>query len=187
MELVKSVPITEINSEQLKQEFYGESYKFKITDVNLTEFDGNNQITVIEQKQSVNVTISGYINEPFKIGARMRDRIFNDDDYINGDSVDINGNNINLIFYGVRIIREKNVPSLLVDNVTELYGFLKPLYVNAGEMSVESEKNIFLTYKELVELLEGTTVNLGVNTVTNKHHSVQKWITKYKKGDTNGD
>lgn len=203
MELIKSVPITDINSESIKLELGGQcnyykngAVKFNITDVNLTEPDGhrNPLITNLARKKRIDVTISGYINEPFKV--RNDDVKKPDPDRLDSDYVDIQDKNINITFHGVRVIREKsfnnelqqviNVPRLMIDNTHELYGFLKPLYVNKGEMSELSEQNIYLSFNEIVELLKDISVNLGVKDAGNSRVTVYNWITEYKKGDTNG-
>lgn len=206
MDLVDSVPITDINTESVKLEIHGHckyfknaGLKFNITDVNLTEPDKNRNplITNLARKKRINVTISGYIDEPFKIKKSDVKNSDPDTDKPYREYMDIQEKNLNITFYGVRIIREKsfndslqtviNVPRLMIDNTHELYGFLKPLYVNKGEMSLLSEKNIYLSFQELVELLKDSTVNLGVIDTTDNVVTNFKWITEYKKGDTNGD
>lgn len=171
MDLVDSVPITDINTESVKMELTGHckyydstGIKFNITDVNMTEWDNkrNPLITSMARKKRINVTISGYIDEPFKIRKTEVKNI--DPDLIKTDYINIQEKNINITFSGVRIIRDKiwherlqtvmTPPKLMVDNTHELYGFLKPIYVNKGEMSVLSEQNIYISFQELVELLK---------------------------------
>lgn len=141
------------------------------------------------------MTISGYIDEPFKIRKTEVKNI--DPDLIKTDYINIQEKNINITFSGVRIIRDKiwherlqtvmTPPKLMVDNTHELYGFLKPIYVNKGEMSVLSEQNIYISFQELVELLKNSTVNLGVSDAGDDRVTHYNWITEYKKGDSNGD
>lgn len=204
MDLVDSVPITDINTESVKMELSGHykyydpsGIRFNITDVNLTEWDNsrNPLITTMARKKRINVTISGYIDEPFKI--RKSNVKNSDPDLINSDYVNIQEKNMNITFSGIRIIRDRiwherlqtviTPPKLMVDNTHELYGFLKPIYVNKGEMSVLSEKNIYISFQELMELLKNSTVNLGVTDTGDSNFSNYRWITEYKKGDNNGD
>ena len=206
MDLIDSVPITDINSENMKQEinenyrFYNDgTVKFKITDVKLTESDsnGNQLITKLARKKRVNVTISGYIDEFFKVCEPTVPKIFLNRDINHKGSVNIQGTPINITFYGVRVIRNKkfdenlqtvvNVPKLMIDNIHDFYVFLKPLYVEKGVMTAESEQNIYISYMELVELLKDSTVNLGAIKVTKNRITSFKWITECKKGDNNGD
>lgn len=203
MDLVDSVPITDINTESVKLEMNGHckyydhtGLKFNITDVNLTEWDNNRNplITRIAKKRHINVTISGYIDEPFKI--RKSEVKNSDPDLIKTEYVNIQEKNINITFSGVRIVRDKvwherlqtviTPPKLMVDNTHELYGFLKPIYVNNGEMSILSEQNIYISFQELKELLKDSTVNLGVTDVDKNSFTHYHWITEYKKGDSNG-
>ena len=203
MDLVDSVPITDINSESVKLELTGHckyydptGIKFNITDVNLTELDSNKNpvITKIGRKRYINVTISGHIDEPFKV--KKGNVKHSDPDRPDIEYVNIQDKNMNITFYGVRIIRDKvwnekynmiiTPPKLMIDNTHELYGFLKPIYVNKGEMSILSEKNIYISFQELGELLKDITVNLGVTDVGDRY-TTYNWITEYKKGDTNGD
>lgn len=204
MDLVDSVPITDINSESVRMELGGHcnyydpnGVKFNITDVNLTEWDNNRNplITSIARKKRINVTISGYIDQPFKIRKSNVKNV--SPDLIKTDYVNIRGKNINLTFNGIRIVRDKiwherlqtviTPPKLMIDNTHELYGFLKPIYVNKGEMLISSEKNIYISFIELVELLENTTVNLGVTDAGNEITTIYNWTTEYKKGDSHGD
>ena len=207
MELIDSVPITDINSENVKLEMFksgnfydDDTVKFKITDVKLTESDssGNQLITKLARKKWVNVTISGYIDECFKVYEPSVAEVFFDYDMNQSPgSVNLQGTPINITFYGVRVIRENGfdenlqtrvtVPKLMIDNIHEFYGFLKPLYVEKGVMSAESEQNIYLSYMELAELLKDSTVNLGVIDVSKKSAMTYRWITECKKGDNNGD
>ena len=202
MDLVDSVPISNINSENVIMEvhghcnYYDKGIKFNITNVNLTERDnkGNPLITNLARKKRINVTISGYIDEQFKVTKTNLKKCDTDRPQI--EKVDIKGENINITFNGIRIIREKtfndslqtviNVPRLMIDNTHELYGFLKPIYVNKGEMSPLSEKNIYLSFQELVELLKNSTVNLGVTDKDDDIITNFRWVTEYKKGDSNG-
>jgi len=204
MDLVDSVPITDINTESVKLEihshcnYYDNSgIKFNITNVNLTERDnnGNPLITNLARKKRINVTISGYMDEPFKVSKNNVKKCDTDRPHV--EMVDIKGKNMNITFNGIRIIREKtfndslqaviNVPRLMIDNTHELYGFLKPIYVNKGEMSVLSEKNIYISFQELVELLKDSTINLGVTDNGDDAVTTFKWITECKKGDNNGE
>ena len=203
MDLVDSVPITDVNVESVKLELTGHckyfnnaGLRFNITDVNLTEWDNNRNpvITHLARKKRINVTISGYIDEPFKVrkgNVKNADPDRPDIDYVN-----IQDKNLNLTFSGIRIIRDKiwherlqtviTPPKLMIDNTHELYGFLKPIYVNKGEMSLKSEKNIYISFQELVELLKDSTVNLGVTDVDKNSFTHYYWITECKKGDSNG-
>ena len=54
-------------------------------------------------------------------------------------------------------------------------------------MDMNSEKNIYLTFQELKDYLKYLTVNIGTKSVSNGVSSELYWITKYKKGDSNGD
>lgn len=194
MDLVESIPISNINTETVKWEIH-RPVKFNILDVNLTEPDNNRNplITRLGQKRTVNVTISGYITEPFHINKTNFKRSTQDN--IERERVNIKDMVLNLTFYSVRVLRDKEwdsninnivtVPRLMIDNTHELYGFLKPIYVNNDEMTVSDEKNIYLTFQELKDYLKYITVNLSTVNVgdisTNKH-----WITECKKGDSNG-
>lgn len=199
MDLVDSIPITDYNIESIKLEMgvLYDTVKFNITDVNLTEWDSNRNplITKLGRKKKINVTISGYINEKFDI-KNPDFKPFNHD-MPKWEYIDIKGKNLNITFNSVRIIRDKvwnerynmiiTPPKLMIDNTHELYGFLKPIYVNKGEMSQLSEKNIYISFQELVELLKDSTVNLGVTDAGDTNITTYNWITEYKKGDTNGD
>ena len=204
MDLVDSVPMTDINTESVKMElsvkckhYEPAGIKFNITDVNLTEWDNNRNplITKMARKKKINVTISGYIDEPFKV--RKSNVKNSDPDLIKTDYVDIQEKNINITFAGIRIVRDKvwhdrlqimiTPPKLMIDNTHELYGFIKPIYVNKGEMSQLSEKNIYISFQELSELLKNSTVNLGVTDAGDNNFTAYNWITECKKGDTNGE
>ena len=198
MDLVDSVPISNLNSETVKMEMIGyyDYLDFFITDVNLTEPDirHNPIITRIARKKKVNITISGHFTEKMEIV--YHDPKMSDIDRPYNKYIDIQGKPINITFYGVRVFRElvkdhtdkaHNFPYLMVDNTHELYGFIKPIYVNQGKMSVLSEQNIYITFEELKELLKHSTVNLGVTDAGDNTVSLHRWITKCKKGDSNGE
>lgn len=205
MKLVDSVPITDIDTESVKMElsnwnsyYVPANVLFNITNVNLTEWDkkmNNPLITKMGKKKTINITISGQIKEPFHIdGKNIK---YKDPNITRNDRVNIQNKNINITFNGVRLIRDKvwnnelmeyDEPiKLMVDNSHELYGFLKPIFVNKGEMSILSEKNIFISFKELHEVLKNITVNLSVKDIGNFDYTVFNWITEYEKGDTNGN
>jgi len=205
MDLVDSVPITDINTENVKLELNGHckyydtsGIKFNITDVNLTEPDNNRNplITSIARKKRVNVTISGYMDEPFKITKSNVKNSEPETDKPYREYINIQDKNLNITFYGIRVIRDKiwherlqtviTPPKLMIDNTHELYGFLKPIYVNKGEMSLLSEQNIYISFHELADLLKDSEVNLGVIDDTDGVVTSFKWITECKKGDSDG-
>ena len=173
--------------------------KFNITDVNLTEkdYNGNPIITHINRKKKVNITISGYFTETIKISVNNVKKRTGDMDSPNVKMVDIKGEMVNITFYSVRIIRDKvynerlntivTPPKLMIDNTHEFYGFLKPIYVNKGDMSILSEQNIYLSFDELKEVLKNSTVSLGVTNNGDDIINHYNWITEYKKGDSNGE
>ena len=111
MDLVDSVPITDVNVESVKLELTGHckyfnnaGLRFNITDVNLTEWDNNRNpvITHLARKKRINVTISGYIDEPFKVrksNVKNADTDRPDIDYVN-----IQDKNLNLTFYVLLIM-----------------------------------------------------------------------------------
>lgn len=204
MDLVDSVPITNIDTESVKLELVGDrqyydpaGVRFNITDVNLTEWDNsrNPLITNLARKKRINVTISGYIDQPFKV----RKSIIKNSDKVcpERDTVNIQEKNMNITFSGIRIIRDKvwherlqtviTPAKLMIDNTHELYGFLKPIYVNKGEMDLNSEKNIYISFQELTELLKNSTVNLSAISRDINSFTGYNWITEYKKGDNDGD
>lgn len=204
MDLVDSVPITDIDTESVKLELVGDrqyydpaGVRFNITDVNLTEWDNsrNPLITNLARKKRINVTISGYIDQPFKV----RKSIIKNSDKVcpERDTVNIQERNINITFSGIRVIRDKvwherlqtviTPAKLMIDNTHELYGFLKPIYVNNGEMDLNSEKNIYISFQELTELLKNSTVNLSAESREINSFTGYKWITEYKKGDSDGN
>lgn len=204
MDLVDSVPITEINTENVKSELAGnreyfnsDGVDFNITDVNLTEWDNsrNPLITNLARKKRINVTISGYIDQPFNVG---KNAIRNSDmNYPERDRLNIQEKNMNITFSRIRIVRDKvwherlqtviTPAKLMIDNTHELYGFLKPIYVNKGEMDLNSEKNIYISFQELTELLKNSTVKLNARTIDVNSFTGYNWITEYKKGDSDGN
>ena len=204
MDLVDSVPITDIKTENVKSELAGDNDYFKsdgvdfnITAVNLTEWDNsrNPVITNLARKKTINVTISGYIDEPYNVGKNsIKHR---DISYPERNKVNIQEKNMNITFSGIRIVRDKvwherlqtviTPAKLMIDNTHELYGFLKPIYVNKGEMDLNSEKNIYISFQELTELLKNSTVKLNAKTIDINSFTGYNWITEYKKGDSDGD
>lgn len=204
MDLVDSVPITEINTENVKSELAGnreyfnsDGVNFNITDVNLTEWDNskNPLITNLARKKRINVTISGYIDQPFNVG---KNTIRNSDmNYPERDRLNIQEKNMNITFSRIRIVRDNvwherlqtviRPAKLMIDNTHELYGFLKPIYVNKGEMDLNSEKNIYISFQELTELLKNSTVKLNARTINVNNFTGYNWITEYKKGDSDGN
>ena len=194
MELTESVPISNINTSSLKWEL-NESVKFNITDVNITELDTrhNPVVTRLGQKKKVNVTVSGYITEPYYM-ATTNIKGFRDKPH---KRVNIKDMVLNITFFNVRVLRDKEwddnnnnivtVPKLMVDNTHELYGFLKPIYVNDNLMSILSEKNIYLTFEELKDYLTGLIVEL-MTTNRGFINPDMYWTVKYiKKGDNDGE
>ena len=104
---------------------------------------------------------------------------------------------LNITFFNVRVLRDKEwddninnivtVPKLMVDNTHELYGFLKPIYVNDDVMSPSSEKNIYLTFEELKDYITYLTVDLNT-TDKGMINPDMYWIVEYDKmGDNNGN
>ena len=75
----------------------------------------------------------------------------------------------------------------MIANTHDLYGFLKPIYVNKGEMDLNSEKNIYISFQELTELLKNSTVNLSAISRDINSFTGYNWITEYKKGDSDGN
>ena len=196
MELVESIPISNINTQTAKWEI-NRPLNFSILDVNLTEPDykRNPVLTRLGQKKRINVTISGYVTEPYKINV-TNIKGSHTPDLISKEIINIKDKVLNITFYGVRVLRDREwdyninnvitVPRLMIDNTHELYGFLKPIYVNNDEMTRDSEKNIYLTFQELKDYLKYSTVKIGTKSVSNGVSSELYWITKYKKGDSNG-
>lgn len=195
MELTASVPISNINTHSLKWELNG-SVKFRITDVNLTELDTNHNpvVTRIGQKKKVNVTVSGYMTEPYYFSTSHIKGHNEDRPHKN---VNIENRVLNITFFNVRVLRDKEwddnnnkiitVPKLMVDNTHELYGFLKPIYVNDDVMSILSEKNIYLTFEELKDYLTGRIVDLNTTNRGTVNPDMYWTVNYIKKGDNDGD
>ena len=134
MDLVESIPISNLNTQTVKWEIC-RPVMFNIIDVNLTEPDSrrNPLLTRLGQKKSVNVTISGYVTEPYNINVtNIKGSV--SPDLIEKKVINIKDKVLNITFYGVRVLRDKEwdyninnvitVPRLMIDNTHEFYGFL---------------------------------------------------------------
>lgn len=155
----KGIPHSDIDINEVIKEIYtpvGEHNYFNITNVAVCEGKWYNKQTacIIGHKKYINLTVSGYIPHSFYITSPEDSE----------EKTNIEGNNINFTFIGVKVVQEKrfdtthneviNIPFLYISNSTGLWHFLRNLLYTTDESS------IYISVRELYEYLTHRKVEL---------------------------